>query len=129
MLKGISIPFNVNPAGGAVTIEGPAIINQNIILALRPASSLHPWHQDIAPEETFIFDIRDNQTGGLYTMHVRSFFDQMERAGYARLLPGTKGLSVIQADDNSGDMTVRVNFINLETGRESGFEFPLTRGR
>jgi len=128
MTKGMQYPVAVSPYGGARTREGPIVINQNIILALKPAGSLHPWNQDLAPDEDYIFDIKDNKSGGLYTLHVREFFKEMERAGHARLLPGKRGLNMFLPEDG-GDMVVGVQFENLETGQIEGFRIPISGDR
>lgn len=125
MPKGIKYPIKVSPSGGAVTVEGTPVIDQNVLLALRPAGSLHPWNQKLTPDEDLIFDIKDNRSGGLYSMHVREFFQEMERNGYARLLPGRNGLSIVHSRDG-GDMIVRVNYVNLETGDTESYEFQIS---
>ena len=129
MPKGMSVPVRVAPHGGAEVIEGPSVIGQNIILALLPAGSLNPFTQNIAPEEDLIFEIRDVRTGGLYSMHVREFFNEMERLGYARLFPGGKGLAIQPSTlGNEGDMIVTVRYVNLETNANEKLEFPISGG-
>jgi len=127
MPRGMKVPVSVGPHGGSVPIEGSIVINQNVILGLTPAGSLHPFHQDITPDENFIFEIRDVKTGGLYTTHVRKFFSEMETMGYARLFPGSRGLS-IQDSGNPGEMVVTVRYVNLETNSEEKLEFPIRGG-
>jgi hypothetical protein len=124
MPKGMKYPIGVSPSGGAITIEGTIVIDQNIVLAIYPAGSLHPWNQKLAPDENFIFDIKDNRSGGLFSMHVREFFQEMERNGYARLLPGRQGLNVDYGEDG-GDMVVNIYYINLETGDKVDVHIPL----
>lgn len=129
MPKGMLVPIRVGPNGGAAMHEGSTVIGQNVILALIPAGSLHPFHQDITPEEDLIFEIRDMRTGGLYVTHVREFFREMEQLGYARLFPGGKGLSVEPSPSGSeGDMIVTVRYVNLETNENEKLQFPVSGG-
>lgn len=128
MPKGMKLPVAVTPSGGAQTIEGTIVIDQNIILAVRPAGSLHPWNQKLAPSEEMIFDIKDNKSGGIFTMHVREFFHEMERRGYARLLPGMHGFRISLPEGN-GDMIAYIKYENLETGKTEGFSIPIAGER
>lgn len=128
MLKGLAIPIAVTPSGGANVIEGSRVVGQNVVLGVKPASSLHPWNQNLAPDEALIFDIQDMKSGGVYAMTVRRFFEEMERHGYARLLPGTQGINVVPSKDN-GEMTVYIRYNNLEAGKLEGFSFPVEGAR
>ena len=128
MLKGISIPISVAPHGGANVIEGQRVVGQNVILGVKPASSLHPWNQKLAPDEALIFDIHDMKSGGVYAMTVRRFFEEMERHGYAKLLPGTQGIQISESKDN-GEMKVFIKYNNLEAGKLEGFSFPVQGDR
>lgn len=129
MPRGMKYPVAVNPAGGATAIEGSFAIHQNVILALIPAGSLHPWNQEIVPDEDIVFDILDTETGNSYTMHVREFFAEMERQGYARLLPGERGLKLFVPERPGGEMMVGIQFENLESGKVEGFRYPIPGGR
>jgi len=129
MPRGMKYPVAVSPTGGAATVEGPFAIHQNVILALQPAGSLHPWNQKIVPDEDIVFDILDLNTGNSYTMHVREFFAEMERRGYARLLPGDRGLKVFSPERPGGEMMVGVQFENLESGKVEGFRYPIPGGQ
>lgn len=129
MAKGLRAPIEVSDAGGAIVIEGASVVQQNIILALIPASSLNPWTQDIAPKETLTFNLNDERTGGLYVQHVRQFFAEMERQGFARLYPGQKGVRIIPGENQAqGNMDVIINYKNLETGKDENLRFPLPSG-
>jgi hypothetical protein len=129
MPKGMQIPVGVGPNGGALMQEGSVVIGQNIVLAVLPASSLHPFHQNIAPEEELIFEIRDMRTGGLYVSHVREFFKEMEQHGYARLFPGSKGLSVEPSPGGKeGEMIITIRYTNLETNKNEKVQFPISGG-
>jgi len=120
MLKGLSIPISVGPHGGANTIEGSRVVGQNVILGVKPASSRHPWNKNLAPDETIIFDIQDSKTGSIYSLTVRKFFEEMERHGYAKLLPGSKGISFVSS---GGEMKVYIRYNNLEAGKIESFSF------
>jgi hypothetical protein len=129
MPKGLRVPIAVGPNGGARVIEGPTVIGQNIILGLIPAGSLNPFQQNIAPEEDLIFEIRDMRTGGLYVSHVREFFAELERQGYARLFPGGRGLSIEPSSKSEGgDMLITVRYVNLETNKNEKLQFPVSGG-
>ena len=126
MPKGMRVPIEAGPHGGAVMLEGPAVINQNVILGLIPAGSLHPFEQEITPDEEFIFEIHDMKTAGLYSMHVRKFFSELEILGHARLFPGSKGLAIRPSGPGEeGDFIVTVRFVNLEMNSEEKLEFPV----
>lgn len=128
MLKGVKFPVRVTPLGGAETIEGSSVIDQNVLLAVIPSGTLHPWMQNLTPDEEIIFDIKDNRTGGLYSMTVRSYFEEMERKGYAKLLSGNRGIYIREAAPNEdGDMVVVINYINLESGRKEQSNIPLKK--
>lgn len=129
MAKGMRAPIEVGDNGGARMLEGASVVQQNIILALIPAGSLNPWTQDIAPKESLTFDPNDETTGGLYVQHVRNFFAEMERQGFARLLPGRDGVRIITGENNAqGNMDVIIRYVNLETGKEENLAFPLSSG-
>lgn len=122
MLKGMMVPFSIGPHGGANAIEGQRVVGQNVVIGVKPASSLHPWNQNLAPDEALIFDIRDMKSGGIYAMTVRKFFQEMERHGYAKLLPGNHGISILSSKDE-GEMKVCIRYNNLEAGKLEGFSF------
>lgn len=117
MHKGMSIPTEVGPNGGSIPLEGSRVIGQNVILALIPASSQHPFTQDISPDEDFIFRVKDERSGSIYATHVRKFFDEMERNGYARLLPGNNGIRL--EENQLGEVYININYINMERDRKS----------
>lgn len=129
MPKGMRVPIKVADNGGSMMLDGPATIGQNVILAVKPAGSLHPWNQHITPEENLVFDLNDERTGGLYTMQVRQFFSEMESRGFARLYPGRKGLRIVPSGRDRGDMIVMINYVNLETGKASQLSFPIGGNR
>jgi hypothetical protein len=125
----MQVPIRVAPNGGAAMHEGPTVIGQNVILGLIPAGSLHPFHQNITPEEDLIFEIRDVRTGGLYVSHVREFFREMDQLGFARLFPGGKGLSIEPSSSvDGGDMMITVRYVNLETNKNEKVQFPVSVG-
>ena len=128
MLRGMKFPVSVSVSGGSNVVKGIKVIDQNVILAIKPASSLHPWNQNLAPDEDIVFDIKDNYTGNLYTMHIREFFQEMERQGYARLLPGRRGLRV-DSSSNNGEMIVNIQYENLESGEIEGMQVPISGDR
>ena len=57
-------------------------------------------------------------------MHVREFFQEMERRGYARILPGHQGLRLI-VPENGAEIVVAIQYENLETGKTEGFQIPI----
>jgi hypothetical protein len=131
MPKGMAVPIAVSHDGGAMLLDGPVVIGQNVVLALIPAGSLHPFHQNITPDEDLIFEIKDMRSGGLYVTHVYEFFAEMERQGYARLFPGGRGIVVEPSsarNANSGDMIVTIRYVNLETNKNEQVRFPISAG-
>lgn len=122
MLKGLAIPISVGPHGGSNTIEGSRVVGQNVILGVKPASSMNPWNRNLAPDENIIFDIQDSKTGSIYSLTVRKFFEEMERHGYAKLLPGSNGISFVPS---GGEMKVYIRYNNLEAGKIESFSFPI----
>lgn len=124
MLKGLRVPVAVTPAGGAATIENYPVVDQNVLLSILPADTLHPWAQGLTPDEDTIFEINDDRIGGLMVSHIRRVFEEMHALGYARLLPGTRGISYVKGGRSDGEAWVVVNYINLESGRLQGFKVP-----
>lgn len=121
MLKDIKIPCDVSSDGAAIYVEGSNVVDQNIIIAVTPAGSLHPWNQNLTPDEDMIFEIKDLKAGGQYSVHVREFFVEMERQGYARLLEGENGIKILEAED--GNLVIMIRYINLESGRIENVKF------
>lgn len=126
MPKGMRIPIKVGPHGGADVFEGPDVIAQNIAVGLTPAGSLHPFHQNIAPDEDLIYEIRDEKSGGLFTIHAKQLFEELERIGHARLFPGGRGLTIRPSGPGEeGDMIVEVRYINLEMNTAQKIDIPM----
>lgn len=116
MLKGIRVPVDVTSDGSAVVTEGANVVNQNILLGVTPAGSLHPWNQELTPDEDMIFEIKDINSAGRFAIHVREFFAELEQQGYARLLDGENGIKIRYAEDG-GEMDIIINYFNMELGR------------
>lgn len=114
MAKGIKMPVEISSTGGLITIEGGDLLYQNILYAVRPASSQHPWAQKITPREDMIFDIADNMTRSTYTSHVYQVFDELQRLGIAKL-PAASPLSVVNNEEGETDLDI--NYIDLEDSR------------
>lgn len=122
MAKGMLFPVQVNPLGGAKLVENSELVRQMIILALLPASSLHPWNQNLAPEENFIFDINDRRTGGLFAAHVYNVFDVLQKRNIAALPKDGSGLSIKPSSDE-GEMEVVINYVDLELKKSREIRF------
>lgn len=122
MLKGMKFPIRVTPSGCAEMIEGSSVVTQNIILSVLPSGNLHPWKQRLAPEEEIIFEISDNKVGGLIVRHIRDVFDKLEYRGYARLLPGNRGISYRSIKNEA---YIFIRFINLENDKTETIRVPV----
>jgi hypothetical protein len=123
MLRGLKIPVRVSPYGSAEVLEGPSVVAQNIILAIMPSSNRNPWNQELAPEETLTFEIADEQSiGGVFVGHIRKVFEIMERRGYAKLLPGSRGISNSRI---GAETFVFVRYVNLEKDKVEAIRFPV----
>ena|SRR4030042_309234 len=128
-LKGMKFPIGVSPSGGSEKVQSSGVVGQNVIIALIPASSRHPWNQTLAPPEDFIFEIKDMVAGNLYTSHVRDFFEVQEELGYARLYPGEQGIHIRPIENSpSGELEVMIHYEDLESGKAKSMSFPLSTG-
>jgi hypothetical protein len=129
MIKGMKFPITVGPNGGAEYVQAARAIRQNIILSILPASSRHPWNQNLAPDENIIFDINDHIDVNQISNHIVDVFDEMEKLGRAKLLNGRKGILFEDNDDNSGDLTVVINYQDLEHGSSEILKRNIIGGR
>ncbi len=126
MAKGIKLPVRVGPRGGMETMEGPEIIRQNIMLGVRPASSLNPWNQQLTPREETIFDINDNVSGTMFESHVYDLFDDLERVGLATIRRGRGNGILIDATDRErekGNLTAVIRYTDLEEMKSREIRF------
>jgi hypothetical protein len=123
MLRGLQVPLQVSPYGSAKVVEGPSVVGQNIILAVMPSGNRNPWSQNLSPDESLVFDIADDMVvGGSLSRHIREVLDQMERRGYAKLLPGNRGVRV---KSRGSEMFVFVRYINLENDKTETIRIPV----
>lgn len=126
MAKGIRLPVRVGPRGGMEVMEGPEIIRQNIMLGVRPASSLNPWNQQLTPREETIFDINDNVSGTMFESHVYDLFDDLERVGLATIRRGRGNGILIDATDREreqGNLTAVIRYTDLEEMKSREIRF------
>jgi hypothetical protein len=114
MPKGLRLPVAVNPRGGAQTVEDFQARRQNVILGVKPASSLHPWNQQLTPPEELIFNIADEMSGGQLVAHIYSFFEEQEKLGLTRLSKGSDGLKLDLSRSQHGEMELVINYTDLE---------------
>jgi hypothetical protein len=117
MAKGMRLPVSVSTRGGATTLEGSDLLRQNILLGIKPASSLNPWNQRLTPREDTIFDLADEMTGGMLISHIQSFFEELEALGMAALHKGRRGLILDVSDRERGNVELIVNYIDLEENK------------
>jgi len=123
MLRGLRVPCRVSPYGSAQVVEGPSVVGQNIVLAVLPSSNRNPWSQNLAPEEELIFDINDDKmVGGLLVRHIRDTFSIMERRGYAKLLPGSRGIFF---QSRGSEAFVFIRYVNLEKDKVESIRIPV----
>lgn len=130
MAKGIQVPFATTPRGGAMTVKDSNALKQIIALALIPAGSLNPWHQELTPSEDTVFSLRDAQNAGLIITHAEDFFAELQRLGRARLVPGS-GLRIEDpgpGDESQNEMVLIVNYIDLEHGTPTELRLPIMGG-
>lgn len=127
MPKGLKLPLQVGTRGGVLTAEGSDIRRQNVLLAVRPAGSLHPWHQSLTPPEDTIFDLADEMTGGQLVAHIYSFFDEQKRLGLSMLPRDGSGVSLNLDDSDNGEVELTINYIDLEDNKSR--EVSIGQGR
>jgi hypothetical protein len=117
MPKGMHLPLRVGTRGGARTVEGSEARKQNVFLGVMPASSKHPWHQELTPPEETIFDLADELTGGLLISRIYSFFDEQERLGLTSLPKTRDSLVLDQSNASNGEIGIIINYIDLEDNK------------
>lgn len=127
MSKGIKLPVQVGVKGGVRTAEGFYIRRQNVLIAVTPASSQNPWHQDLTPPEDTIFNLADEMTGGQLVAHIYRFFEEQERLGLTMLPRHKEALSLDLSNSEKGDVELSVNYIDLEDNETR--EVRIGRGR
>lgn len=111
------MPVKVGPRGGIETAEGPEMLQQNIMLGVRPASSMNPWNQHLTPREETIFDINDVQSGTMFEAHVYDLFDDLERLGLATIRRGRGNgikLDTSNVEREKGNLTTVIQYTDLE---------------
>lgn len=117
MSKGLTLPFQPNVKGDLLVTEGPDLLRQNIMTALLPASSAHPWNQTLTPREDIIFDIADAALAGELTAYIYDYFDEMRRLNLAALSRKADSIKVKAISENTGDVEVSITYVDLEDQR------------
>lgn len=113
MTQGIKYPVEVGPRGGIVLLSNADLIRQNILLALLPAESTHPWNQDLTPKRDLIFDIADEVTGGLMAAHIEKVFNDLEQRNIAALSKKDEAIRFEEVG-KEGEVEVVVKYVDLE---------------
>jgi len=106
------MPIKVTPRGGIETHDGASLRKQNIILGITPASSTHPWNQQLTPPNNAIFSVADESVRDLLIGHIQKFFAEQERLGLTKLLRGSNGVKLVAM--SNGEMSISINYIDLE---------------
>jgi hypothetical protein len=123
MAKGLTLPFHVNPRGGIHMTEGPELLRQNILLGVQPATSRHPWNQNLAPREDLIFDIADSAVAGELSAHIYDLFEELKRLNMATLPKTADAMKVRIGQFNSGDVDIIITYIDLEDNKSREVRF------
>jgi len=117
MSKGLTLPFQTNVKGDLLLTEGPDLLRQNIMTALIPASSAHPWNQKLTPREDIIFDIADSKITGEMIAHIYDYFDELRKLNLAMLSHKSDAIKVTALVENSGDVELSITYVDLEDQR------------
>lgn len=124
MATGMYTPTNVTPSGNSYILEGSDLLRQNILYAIRPASSRHPWNQKLTPPDTLIFDLNDTSNGHMLEAFVRDLFAEYEKLGIASL----RSFKLNNANAEKGELDVIIVYNDLEDDQNREIKFT-TRGR
>lgn len=97
-------------------LDPNAALRQVIRLNLLDGSSSNPWNQVGTPDPTF--QPNDATTRARLRARVRQVFRKLERAKRAKLA----GISFDRVEGNRAALSMRIDFLNLETGGRTAME-------
>jgi hypothetical protein len=130
MAKGMTVPVRTNHRGGAATREGSSYTRQAILIGLTPNLSSNPFQAgdgvEVGISERVVFGNNTPATQSLARKQITNFFIRARAAEIAKLAPGRDGVRFVT--EESGELTARVRYVELEADRESELSTNLKDG-
>lgn len=130
MARGLAIPVRTNRRGGAATREGSPYVRQTILTGLRPNLSTNPFQAGdgvtLGISERIVFGNETPATRSLARSQVVAFFVRARAAEIAKLAPGRDGVRF--SVEESGELTARIRYVELEADREAELSTNLKDG-
>ena len=118
MARGIELPTRAKN-GRLRLLAGDEYIRQLVITAMQPGDSENPF-QDLGIGEDMIFEINDDLLEGEIRARAERVFTILDRDQLARL-------ESLRFERENGDLTMFVDYVDLETGeRIQGVPVPIT---
>jgi hypothetical protein len=126
MPKGLKIPLQASPSGGAATVTGDENDAKIIRLALSDDDNENAFQQDIALGEGMIFNTDNPDTKTWINQRIVKIFERFEAQKRFRLFED----SIVWDEDNSGDgkVMLRFKYLNLESDKEREYEQQIGSG-
>lgn len=118
-MKGLAIPVQVLPTGGAATVEGSENDDKIITMALGDDTNENPFMQDIGLGPEPVFDINDQLARASIAARVRTIFDSFEKLKRYQLVEGS--FNWIGPDDDGGEegtLILEFKYIAMEANEE-----------
>lgn len=122
MAKGMALPIDVNPRGGAQIIEGDDYISSLVATGLSDCSDDNPFN-DLGLGLEQVFSLAEHATTAKARYRIDLVFAELESKDLARLE------SVKFFDSTDGELSVTVAWINLEANERQEFTTSLQRER
>ena len=115
--SGFGVPIHGTSAGGFAIIEAEEYIQQQVMLAIGGGDSANPF-QDFDLTDIIFTNIDDPSWRTVVANRIRDRFHILELANLARFI----SLEFDNLPNDNGDLTVRVEYLNLE-GQQPGEVF------
>ncbi len=131
MPKGLKLPIEVTPRGGAKTVYGTPYTRQTVLAGLTPNHSRNPFQTgggvEVGISDGVVFSVNDAGARARATRDVRRWFARARANEVAKLLPGNDGISF--EDAVASELTASVRYLELEADREGEVEVNLTNAQ
>lgn len=123
MAQGIKLPLEIKN-GRLVKLSGDEYIDQLLRIAFIGMESENPF-QSLGLGEWMIFGLNDAMTEGEISEKIISIFESFQRSQLARLQNPDEDIVFRRAD---GELSVEIDYINMETQERSEMEVPIPSG-
>lgn len=126
MTTGLKIPVSVSKTGGFALSTGEEDAYKMISSALSDNENNHAFQQNLGLDPTLVFSTNNATTRAEILHNIRTIFGTFTRAKLFSLVES----SIVFKKENSGEVTIEFNYVNLETDELKTFKktFSSTEG-